>query len=288
MNYEQFIYAMLECAKSKLSESELVEKQEILKNNGVVAIGLSIRNKGGNTAPIVYLEDYYRQYCVGESIEALTEHLLNISRSAPPVPMWNYEDILDFRKVRHQIVYKLISAKRNQKLLREVPNLPMMDFAIVFYVLVQTKKGECGSVLIRNTHMNYWELPISLLYQCAKENTPKLCPYRIFPLSELVEDYLGTSVPKSPLIVLSNENGINGASAILYPQMPKRIYEYVGRNYYLLPSSIHEFLIVPENEMTDPQNLKEIVQDVNENHIAREELLSDSVYYFDGNIITKM
>lgn len=288
MNYEQFIHAMLECAKTKLSESEHVEKQEILKNNGVVAIGLSIRNKGENTAPIIYLEEYYKRYCLGETIEMLTEHLLSRSRSAPPAPMWKYEDILDFRKVKRQVVYKLINAERNQKLLKEVPNLPMLDLAIVFYVLVPVNDCENCSILIRNAHMDYWELPISLLYQCAKENTQRLCPYSLSPLADVLEQYIGELAVDSPLIVLSNETGVNGASAILYPQMPKRIYQYVGRNYYLLPSSIHEFLIMPEDKHILPEHLKEIVQDVNENHIAEEEILSDSVYYFDGEIITKM
>lgn len=288
MNYEQFVMAMLECVKGRLSETELVEKQEILKNNGVVAIGLSIRKKGEKAAPIIYLEDYYHRYCMGEAMEHLTDQLMNRIRCAPSAPAWEYEDILDFRKIRHLVVYKLVNAKRNQKLLKEVPNLPMLDFAIVFYVMVPVNNFENCSILIRNAHMNYWELPLSLLYQCAKENTQRLCPYMLRPLNEFVESHFGEELPESPMIVLSNRTGIYGASAILYPGMPKRIYEYVGKNYYILPSSIHELLIVPGNEQIFPGNLKEIVRDVNTNHISAEEFLSDSIYYFDGNNITKI
>ena len=107
-------------------------------------------------------------------------------------------------------------------------------------------------------------------------------------MAEFVESCFLGEVPESPLIVLSNQTGINGASAILYPGVPKRVYEYAGKNYYILPSSIHELLIVPEDPHIFPENLREIVRDVNKNHIAAEEFLSNSIYYFDGNIITKI
>ena len=89
-------------------------------------------------------------------------------------------------------------------------------------------------------------------------------------------------------MVLSNESGVNGAAVILYPDIPKYIFESIGKNYYILPSSIHEPLIVPEDEFINPSNLQAIVREVNEKHIEPEEFLSDNVYYFDGNIITKM
>lgn len=288
MNYEQFIFSMLECVREKLPKTVLVEKQEILKNNGVIAVGISIRKKEDPVAPIIYLEDYYEKYRMGASVETLAEHLIRRGEYIPSVPMWDYRNILDFQKIRHQVVYKLINAKRNPKLLEEVPNLPMLDFAIVFYVLISVKEGENCSILIRNAHMNDWKLPISQLYQCAKENTRNLCPAILRPLSDYVEIPKGEYLPESQLFILSNETGFYGASAILYPQMPRRIYEVLGGNYFLLPSSVHEFLAVKESYDISPEHLKQIVRDVNQNHIEPEEYLSDEIYYFNGEIITKM
>lgn len=288
MNYEQFVCAMLECTKKRVMESETVEKQEILKNNGVISRGLVIQKAGENIAPIIYLDEFYKKYLLGATVEALSDILIEKSRNIPSAPVWNYEDILDFRKIRNRIVYKLISAKRNQKLLQQVPNLPMLDFAIVFYVMIPAGEAENGSVLIRNEHMNLWELPISVLYQCAKENTQKLCPYTFAMLSEYVKELAGEMIEECPIFVLTNEAGINGATAILYPEMPGIIYEKLQQNYYLLPSSIHEFLIVPEHNDIQPENLRMMVKEVNETMVKKEELLSDHIYYFDGDIITKM
>lgn len=288
MNYEQFICAMMECTKKKLSETEILEKQEILKNNGVVSVGLAIRRLDKNVAPIIYLEEFYQKYLLGAEIETLCAFLVEKSRNAQAAPVCNYEEIMDFRKIRKQVVYKLINAKKNEKFLREVPNLPILDFAIVFYWMIPMGDFEYGSVLIRNTHMNLWKLPISVLYQCAKENTPRLCPYVFRSLTEYMEEMVGEMIEDSPLYILSNRMGINGASVILYPGMPGKIYERLQRKFYLLPSSIHEFLVVPENDFLRPENLRNMVKEVNETHIREEELLSDHIYYFNGNIVTKM
>ena len=288
MNFEQFILFMIEHVKSRLLEGTLVERQEILKNNGVRLVGISIRREGEMAAPIIYMEAYYAKYCEGASIEALAEHMLGILQMTPAIPDYDFEEFFDFNKIKHRVVYKLINAKKNAKLLKKVPNLPMLDFAVVFYVLVTIDEYESCSILIRNEHMNEWKLPISFLYQFAKDNTQRLCPYVIKPLEELVEERAFDEVPESSLIVLTNSKNVNGASVILYPNMPKIIFDYVGKNYYLLPSSIHEFLIVPEDEFINPLRLKEIVRDINENHVDREEFLSNNIYYFNGEIITEM
>ena len=288
MNFEQFILVMMEQVKSRLSEDTLVERQEILKNNGVRLVGISIRREGEMAAPIIYMEAYYSMYCEGVPVEVLAEHMLMILQMTPAIPDYDFEEFFDFHKIKHRIVYKLINAKKNAKLLKKVPNLPMLDFAVVFYVLVSIDENESCSILIRNEHMNEWKLPISILYQYAKDNTQRLCPYVIKPLEELFEEDAFDEVPDSSLIVLTNRKNVNGASVILYPNMPKVIFDYVGKNYYLLPSSIHEFLIVPDHEHINPLKLKGIVRDINEKLVDREEFLSDNIYYFNGEIITEM
>lgn len=287
MNYEQFVCAMLECTKNKLSENEWVERQEILKNNGIVSVGLTIRRKEERIAPLIYLEEFYQRYLSGASLDGLAETLIRTSKNAPSAPVWDYTSIFDFQKIRHRIVYKLVNAEKNEKLLKEVPHLPVLDFAVVFYLLISMEGSESCSVLIRNEHMNLWKSPLSILYQYAQGNTPRLCPYLFRPLNAFV-DMPEETIPECPMLVLSNEMGINGAAAILYPGMPGKIYETIGKNYYLLPATIHEFLIIPEDEGIRPENLLAMLREVNETQVRKEEVLSDHLYYFDGNIITKM
>ena len=141
MNFEQFILVMMEQVKSRLSEDTLVERQEILKNNGVRLVGISIRREGEMAAPIIYMEAYYSQYCDGVPVEVLAEHMLMILQMTPAIPDYDFEEFFDFHKIKHRIVYKLINAKNNAKLLKKVPNLPMLDFE---------KAKQCRGLFPRN------------------------------------------------------------------------------------------------------------------------------------------
>ena len=174
------------------------------------------------------------------------------------------------------------------KLLQDVPYLPVFDLAIVFYIVIPNSGEEDCSILIRNSHMNLWKVPISVLYEIARRNTPCYYPYVFRPLGDYIQNKSCENFFESPLWILTNVTGIYGASTILYPKMPKRLYEKLGCSYYLLPSSIHEFLIVPEGAGSYSENLRNIVCEVNETQIEEEEVLADSVYYFDGKNITKM
>lgn len=288
MNYDQFVQKLLACVKERLLPSETVEKHELLKNNGVCAVGLSIRKKEETVVPVVYLEEYYECFQQGERVEDLAGHLLARSRMALPAPDWDYQQFYDFQAVKDRIAYKLVNGERNETLLKEVPHLAALDLAIVFYLMIPCKEADCCSILIKNSHLEQWKKGIPDLYQCARKNMPKLCPPVLRPLTEFIEELSGERLESCPMYVLTNENGIHGASALLYPGMPERIRTLMKRNYYLLPSSIHEFLIVPEDPAVCADNLNEMVKEVNATQIRKEELLSDHIYYFNGYNITKI
>ena len=81
--------------------------------------------------------------------------------------------------------------------------------------------------------------------------------------------------------VITNSNGINGASVILYTDILKEIGGFLGEDYYLLPSSIHEMLAIPVSAPMDEKEMHEMVEEVNRSCVVSEEILSDSVYRYD-------
>ena len=288
MNYETFVQEMLCCTKRQISSEECLEIHRVLKNNGVTLTGISIRKKQENVVPIIYLDEYYERYRLGENIESLSQELLLQRAEAPLPPEWDYRAILNFEEIREQVVFRLVNRQKNEKLLQSVPYLPVFDLAILFYVMVSDENAEECSILIRNSHMDLWKISIATLYETARKNTPLLQPYMFQPLSEYIQVLKCHDFFESPIWILTNIQGLYGASAVLYPKMPKRIYEKLGQSYFLLPSSIHEFLVVPESSVIYPDKLRDIVCEVNETHMEKEEVLGDSIYHFDGKNITKM
>lgn len=287
MSYEQFVSTLIACVEKKLDGRAAVKRQKILKNNGVSADGIALRKPGGEAAPLIYLEGIYKSYLGGRTMEETADKVLEIFRNCPQAPQWDYREILDFAAVRDKIVCRLVNAEKNQHLLKQVPHLPVLDLAIVFYLLISEGEHQNASVLIKNEQMDLWKIPISVLYYTAKENTPKLCPYVLRPLAEVM-GMPEEAMPEGPVLVLTNAKGVNGAAALLYPHVPKYIYEKTAGSYYLLPSSVHEFLVVPESAGIGAEQLLEMVREINSTEIAAEDVLSDHIYRFDGNIITEM
>ena len=94
------------------------------------------------------------------------------------------------------------------------------------------------------------------------------------------------NVPEKPgewgVFVMSNTKGINGFSAVLYPEALKDFASIAGRNLYVLPSSVHEALLFPEDTAIEPEELQEMLREVNASSaVADEDVLSDCLYYYD-------
>lgn len=101
-----------------------------------------------------------------------------------------------------------------------------------------------------------------------------------------IEGILLTMLPpeeENPsMYVLSNAERLNGAAAILDAKTMEDISEKLGGDFVVLPSSIHETIVLPMNEDMDRQALETMVQDVNAGQVAPEERLSDHVYMYDS------
>lgn len=288
MNYEQFICAFLSCVNEKLPETVKVERQTVLKNNGTKMEGIVLRSEDEKIVPIIYLESYYERYCQGTALEELAEHLCRNKNRKPAIEDWDYQSFLEFQKIKDRIVFKLINRKKNEKVLSQVPHLEFMDLAVVFQVAVPGGEEDHCSVLIRNSHMEMWQTSIVCLYECARKNTPQIYPSVFCALSDFMNAMGFGEIEKSPLHILTNRKGVNGASVLLYPEIMTRIYQQFDGSYYLLPSSIHEFLLLKEDENSDPEQFLSVVRSANKTEIHPEDYLSDHIYHFDGDNITKM
>ena len=83
-----------------------------------------------------------------------------------------------------------------------------------------------------------------------------------------------------PMIILTNDKKYNGAGVILCDAVLKAVYRKIGE-FYILPSSIHEVILVPANAV-DPTALAAMVKTINATQVAEEEQLSDDVYVYNG------
>ena len=111
---------------------------------------------------------------------------------------------------------------------------------------------------------------------------------RFCSMFEVLSELMSDSFPQDEfcpadnmMFVLTNESKLNGAAMLLCPETMDKIAEQVGSSYYILPSSIHETLVVPFSDGMNVDDLKNMVHEVNSTQLSADEILSDSVYIYD-------
>ena len=89
-------------------------------------------------------------------------------------------------------------------------------------------------------------------------------------------------VEDSVMTVITNVQGINGAAALFYPDQMDKIAEGLGGDYFILPSSVHETLVVPDDGKMSFLELRSMVTEINATQVRSSERLTDEVYHYDS------
>lgn len=283
MNYNQFVQAVYLEVKEAVSQDTKVAVHAAEKNNGVCRTGLMMTKQGINVSPTIYLEEYFRQYECGMDLEEIVQEVLELYEKIRLRKPWKEQKFSGCEDIREKIIYRLISKSANGDLLKKVPYVPYLDLAVVFYVLLEAAKYGTVTMLVRKEHMEKWNVTPEDLYRMAGENTPRLLPYEFQTMGQVLEEMNVYSIEECEdmLYVLSNQNRSFGAAAILYPGRLDQIGRLLGENYYVLPSSIHEVIMVPESKAADRAELRKMVTEINHTQVEAEEVLSNHVYYYN-------
>jgi hypothetical protein len=276
-----------------LGEGCSTDVRKVSKNNGIVLDGMIIRKTGRAVSPTVYLNGFYEEYQEGVSFADVMERIID-AYNTHEIPEFSADFFGDYSKVKTRILYKLINAEKNKEMLEDVPHILWNDLAIVFYYSFPKGEMENATILIRNSNTKMWKVSVDDLRKCSEKNMPELAPDEMVPMSELLEGMLGESSGQDslltaenpgdgrvPMYVLSNRERLYGASAMLYSHRIEALADDIDRNLYILPSSVHEVIILPDEGEGDPEYLVNTIKEVNETQVEPDEVLSDKLYYFD-------
>lgn len=293
MNYQQFIITLKERVSLLLCEDVTIQTHTTLKNNGHERIGLTISDKNIHISPTIYLEEYFKQFTEGYSMEYIAQNIYDLYQEVKYNHVWNAHTIKDFSVIQSKIVYKVIHAEKNKTLLQNMPHTLYLDFAIVFYVLFEADESGTATIPITNELLHLWNTTTETLQKIAFVNTPHLLSADFNSMQTVINKILGiTPSPEDQMddimFVLTNSFRTFGAACILYKGLLESIGNQIGENYYILPSSIHEVIIVPESQSPTREYLREMVIEINETQVEQEDFLSDSIYYYDGKILLQL
>ena len=198
-----------------------------------------------------------------------------------------------YEEAKKQIFTQLVGKERYQQMLAEVPHREIEDMAVIYRGLISVEGGQIVSFPVTDQIFSFYGISLEQFHEDAVRNTQRIFPAVLQPMVEAVEALTGKvegpsgmSHPENEVIhavqVLRNNHGLYGASAVLNPEVMERCGREIGENFYLLPSSIHEMLLIPESQALAIQKLQDVVKSVNRSEaILPKDILTDSVYHYD-------
>lgn len=305
MDYELFLQLVKEGLEERLGEDYFVTLRAIPKNNGIVRDGISVCRKYDQVAPTIYLNAFFQEMENGRSFQEILTMIYQLYLENPGLPYLDSRVLASYQEIKDRIVYKLINTQANRAMLDYLPHMPFHDMSLVCYLLMEQREQGYVTALIHKDHVQTWKIREKDLFLAALENTPKLLPPRIQPMSDvlrqLAKEALGENyqeetldalleeadkqrTEKQPvfptLYVLSNPVGVNGAACMTYPHVIRDFARQLNQDILILPSSIHEVLLVADCKDYNYEDMGLLVKDINDTEVSIEDRLSNQIYCY--------
>ena len=263
MTKDEFVGQLVEAVYVLEPDAE-IRKEEVVKQNDVVLTGIVI-GQGDGAVPIIYDDGPYEQYLFGRSVESIAAKCVeSIDQAGIPDADFTFPDI------REKVRIKLLSTEANARYLADKPHREILDLSVAYYY----ELDESASAMVTNAMAERIGITERELFNSAVRNLSK-DDLSLTPMGSV----LGFSEEGPvPMYVLMAE-GRYGARALLDPRTEDLILKaFKGQDCIIIPSSVHELIMVPKNGMTEDTDIAGIIEAVNLNEVDEQEVLSFSVY----------
>lgn len=291
MDFKEFSEEVLKEVTDRAGGAFSIRIVEKLKNNGVKKTAIAATDPGRKGGLSIYLEEFYEEYKkdsmeISEAAEKVCQKLAEHMDDLEDVRL---DSFWEWEAMESQIYAEFINYERNKELLEGKPYRKLLDLAVVYRIKVEgLKDGGIGNFLVNDKYMEAWGQTEESLYQSAVSNM-RLSGEPIFEgMEEILRQMMPEarfpfpdSEPSARMYVLTNQEKIFGAVELLDGNTLKKIGEELGGDFIVLPSSLHECVIIPADEAASYQELADMVAGINKDVVPMEERLSDHVYLYD-------
>ena len=300
MDFEKFVNRVMEDIKKYLPQEYqnvdfAVAHQEKLNDQYT-----ALRITGRKITPNINLENYYQEYEDGRSFRSI---MAAIAESIKMVPPEFEQDVLnDFEKAKELLFIRLSSVEKNADYLEKVPHTIVEDMAITYHLKIEIGEQGVASATVTKEYLEKYGISVEELHKLALENSEKIFPANIDGILGFMQKQMAADMKKEgmdeetinmilgdlpktddhAMTVVTNDVCINGAAVIFYPRVFEEIAERICGDYFVLPSSVHETLILPDTGEFSPEELTVMVSDINANVVEAKDRLTDEVYHYDS------
>ena len=304
MNFEEFINTIKDTIKDYLPEEYKDAEVNLLENRKLNThyTGLTVTRKGDTLAPTINLNALFENY--GQQTEnnlaSVMEEVTSVIQHTPG--KFDIGRVMDYDRVKKNLFMKLSAAEKNADVLEHTPHITKEDLALTFHIMLDQGEKGTATTMITDKMMDAYGVDLEKLYQDALHNSPVIAPAQIENMGEvlermMLEDMKAAGAPAeviqemekdlqetsrdNPMTVITNDRSTDGAAAIFYPGVMDQVGERLNGDYFILPSSVHEILVVPDDGNISFRELTDMVKEVNRTQVAPEDRLTDQVYHYD-------
>lgn len=294
--YEEFLNEFVKEMENKLAdygmEVSIVNK---MRNNGISEKCIKVDIPGCNMSPSIgtlSLYEHYREFDdLDKIVSALSKKIIeDKNRQIDTMSVLSKENILN------STYLMVINAKSNQKLLAETPHyfIAEGELAVIPRLNISIT-DKSGFIIIKNDLLPKLQMTGDEILQVAKINTSSQNLFEINSLLSVTmqamtdngediaddfSDFFTEITPKA--FVVTNKDKKLGACCLACPEVIGTAIEKMGFDCYILPSSIHEVILVEKSgESEDLEYLRDMVNQVNRQSVPAAEILSDKVFVYN-------
>lgn len=277
--------------------------EEVVKNNHIVRQAVVIMEKDRKISPTIYLEKFYSDFMAGRNLMEICLEIMVVHEKYRDDISFNPDTYTDYAEMRKMLYVKVINAEKNRELLESVPWRKCYDLAMTVYILLKEDNGAMATINVSNKNLLMWNIDSERLFSDAIDNTNKNMRPRLERLGDIMKEILKEkfeqcadeqgadeeldealriidSTRDNQMYVLTNQWKSNGAVYIGLQDILMMVAEKIEDDIYILPSSVHELLIVPKKYVVSKSQLEKMVREINESEVDPGEVLSDTVYEY--------
>lgn len=300
MDFERFVEEVKNRIKEFLPEKYADAEIYVHEQNKINSqyTGLTVDLGENNAKPTINLEAIYEEHKNGKLMEDILYDIGEIIQMEGPKV--DVSRLSDYDNIKNSLFIRVCNSKENKKLLKKVPHVEIEDMAVTCHIIVSKDIRGMSSIPVTNDIMKVYGIREEQLFDDAVESSLKVNPPEITDMNELVEEMyrercemLGydeeefarilEDIPlaKAPMIVVTNKDRVNGAATLFYPGVMDEIGEKLNGNFFVLPSSIHETIVVPDDGNMEYKELLAMVTEINATEVDTQDKLTDQVYHYD-------
>ncbi|MBR2553580.1 MAG: hypothetical protein IKE94_01850 [Aeriscardovia sp.] len=295
MDFEEFKNNLMELVSKEVEDRGLedislklttVESPDGMTDRLMVSVGES------KMSMAFRLKEIYKNVEDGENIDHAVFKMVNTIEENISVVKNKEQDvksfITDYEKVKDNTYLRLIPG--DSPILKSTPHKMIEDMALVVNIHLDSISDDDGRscVVVSRPLMEMYGIDEVKLFADAEKNSLENEPIVFKPLIDMVKDLINSENIPDPedvgivTYIATNASGFQGAAVAGYPDFCEKAAETMGGSFYMLPSSVHEFILIKDDGKAKAKDLNKMIRNVNETVLEPRDILAAQCYHYDA------